>query len=95
MITLANGNGRSKLVSLNGVVYCGQHSCAGTDCDGGKVYPAGYLDTPAGRYFLRGSMTARGPVMQRCSPHASGPLVDLATVLTPDDAADLLTRWWG
>jgi hypothetical protein len=76
--------------TIAGVTYCGYHSC-----DGRCGLPAGYVDTPdRRRLYLRGSMTAAGPIMQPCTPHRDGVTVDLRTVLDDETIGRLLKGWW-
>lgn len=85
---------KGSTAKLDGIEYCGYHSCRGT-CG----LPAGYIVvpglTPAGRrLFLRGSMTAIGPVMQECDPHEGGVRVDLREVLSDAAIGWLLRADW-
>jgi len=76
-------------VTLNGTTYCGVHFCSG-----GCGLPAAYIDVEGRRYFMRGSMTAHGPVMQQVPQHPSGPKIDLRTLLSEEDVKNLMSKWW-
>lgn len=84
-------------VRIGATLYCGDRWCPGT-CG----LPAGYLDRPAlfgsdtQRFWARGPMAARGPVMEilQVDHHATGRTVDLSTVLTDEEQAQLFRLWW-
>lgn len=80
-------------LSKDGVVidtFCGFHACNGK-CG----LPAAYIVWEDHRWFLRGSMTAVGPIMQRVCQHTDGTVVDLAELLDPDELNLLMGgTWW-
>lgn len=68
--------------------------CGDRWCHGKCKLPAVYAIREGERYFLRGSMTACGPMMQPTNQHGSGEVIDLATLLTPEQVDYLFRRWW-
>lgn len=78
------------LVEFRGATYCGEFGCTGKHCG----YPAAYVDCEHGRMFMRGSIVAVGPVMQRIKVHSEGEIFDLGSILTEDEVSRLVTMMW-